>query len=77
MAKMYQTPVYTKINSRWTVDLTGEDETRKHLEKKNIGEHLSDFEVGKIVKARVKSPNMEENSVQETIIKVRTIYSKT
>lgn len=51
MAKMYQTPVYTKINSRWTVDLTGEDETRKHLKKNNIGEHLSDFEAGKIVKA--------------------------
>ena len=69
--------IYAKINSRWTVDLNGEKETRKHLEKKNIGEHLSDFEAGKTVKARVKSPNMEENSVQESIIKVRTIYSKT
>lgn len=67
--------IYTENDSRWTVNLNVKDKIIKHQRKKC--EHLSDFVAVKIIKAGIKNPNMEENSIQESIIQIRTIYSKT
>ena len=68
--------ILKKCDSRRTVNLNVKDK-KKNIRGKKIHEHLSDFAAVKIIKAGIKNPNMEENSIQETIIQVRTTYSKT
>lgn len=61
MTKSVSHTIYTKTNSRWTVDLNVKDKIIKHLEK-NIDEHLSDFRVDKVVETGINNLNIEENS---------------